>query len=139
MTTAFATETTIAADTATVWQRLTDWSTAPSWMAGVDDVVADGPTVPGTELTFAARGRHRTTTIVEVVDGRRVVLRSTQGPVTAEYAYEVEPDGDGSLVTLVADCTVHGPLRLVGPLVRRTLARTDGDQPDALREVVETR
>lgn len=135
--TAFERTTTIAASPTQVWATLVDWEGAPRWMRGVERVSADGPPVPGTSITARTRGRDRPSRIVEVADGRRLVLRSAQGPVTADYAYAVQPDGDHTRVTLVATCEVRGVLALAAPLLRRVLARTDGDQLEDLRRVVE--
>ena len=140
MAQAFVTETTVAAPADRVWATLTDWERAPEWMAGIDTLTTAGPTVPGTEIVFEARGRRRPARIVEVDDGRSLVVRSTQGPVTADYRYEVVAEDDQrSRLRLVADCEVRGPLAVLAPLLRRSLRRTDGGQPAALGALVEAR
>lgn len=134
---AFERTTTIDAGPDEVWRTLVDWEAAPRWMGGVEAIAVDGPTAVGAQVTFTARGRERHSEIVEVEPGRRVVLRSTQGPVTADYTYEVAGDAPATTVTLLADCAVAGPMTVLAPLLRRAMARTDRDQLDHLRDVLE--
>lgn len=137
MTVAFEVEERIARSPQVVWKRLTDWDHAPQWMNGVDSMLASGATVVGTTLTFQARGKSRPSEITHVEPGREVTLTSRQGPLTAAYPYACEPDGEGTRLRLVADCEMRGPLRLLAPLMRRILARTDGGQLRALKNVLE--
>lgn len=138
MAQAFAVDERIDAPVPQVWETLTDWSRAPEWMKGVDRLSADGPTEVGTTLTFTARGKDRTSEIVEVTPGRAVTLRSTQGKVVADYRYRCRADGEATRVELVADCRTDGPLMTVlGPLLRYVIRRTDGGQLRALRQLVE--
>jgi carbon monoxide dehydrogenase subunit G len=131
MTEIFTAETTIARPVEAVWARLTDWDHAPQWMAGVDALHADGPTATGTTLTFTARGRQRTSRIAALDTGRSITLRSIQGGVTADYAYACVRHGDGTRVSLVADCRMSGPVRLLGPVIRSAIRRADSGQLEA--------
>ncbi len=115
-----------------VWAVLTDWDRAERWMDGIDDMRADGD-----HITYRARGRARTSTIVEHDPGRRVVLRSVVGGVTADYAYEVTDDGDGTMATLTARCTTTGGWAVLGPLIRRGMRRADRGQLDDLKALIE--
>ena len=120
-----------------VWTHLTDWSRAPAWMRGIDSMTASGPTAIGTTLAFATRGKTRTSEITRLVPGREVTLTSQQGPVSASYTYSCAADGDGTRLRLVADCEIRGPLRLLGPLLRAAIRRTDGGQLRDLRQLLE--
>jgi carbon monoxide dehydrogenase subunit G len=131
MTEIFTAESTIARPVEAVWARLTDWDRAPQWMAGVDALRADGPTAIGTTLTFTARGRQRTSRIAALDPGRSITLRSIQGGVTADYAYACVPHGDGTRVSLVADCRMTGPVRLLAPAIRSAIRRADSGQLEA--------
>jgi carbon monoxide dehydrogenase subunit G len=131
MTVAFTAATTIGHPTGQVWDRLVDWGSAAKWMPGVDALRAEGPVAAGTTLVFTARGKERHGNIVAVDPGRSVTLRSIQGGVTADYAYECLDEGQGTRVSLVADCSVTGPMRLLGPLIRLAIRRADGGQLDA--------
>jgi uncharacterized protein YndB with AHSA1/START domain len=116
-----------------VWRELTAWDRAAGWL-GVDGLVADGPTAVGTRLTFRTRGKEHVSVITDVDPGRSMTLRSVQGGVTADYTYTVTPDGAGSRVTLTADVGTRGPWRLLAPVVRTAMRRTDGDQLGALHQ-----
>ena len=138
MTQAFAVSEQIDRPVEEVWTRLTDWSSAPEWMPGVEAMEADGPTTVGTTMTFWARGKERPSEITAVMPGRSVTLSSSQGNVTADYTYTCEPVGDGTRVSLIADCSTKGfLLALVGPLLRLVVRRTDSGQISAFKRVVE--
>ena len=121
-----------------VWERLTDWENAHRWMPGIEGMTADGETAAGTRLLFHARGKERSSTIVDCDAGRSIVLRSVQGGVTADYRYEVHDiDGRSTRVTLVADCQVTGLWRLLSPLLRMAIRAADGKQLRLLKAAVE--
>ena len=75
--------------------------------------------------------------ITGLAEGREVTLTSRQGPVTASYTYRCQPDGDGTRLGLVADCQIRGPLRVVGPVLRQLIKRTDAGQIRALKRLLE--
>ncbi len=131
MTEVFTAETTIDRPVDAVWARLTDWDTAARWMSGVDALRAHGPTATGTTLVFTTRGKERTGQIVALDPGRSITLRSIQGGVTADYVYACTGHGDSTSVSLVAECRMTGPVRLLGPVVRSAIRRADSGQLDA--------
>jgi carbon monoxide dehydrogenase subunit G len=131
MTEVFTAETTIGRPVDAVWARLIDWDTAARWMSGVDALRADGPTAPGTTLVFTTRGKQRTGQIAAVDPGRSITLRSIQGGVTADYVYTCAPHSEGTRVSLVADCRMTGPVRLLGPVIRSAIRRSDSGQLNA--------
>ena len=63
--------------------------------------------------------------------GRSITLRSSQGGVTADYVYTCTPYGDGTRVSLVADCRMTGPVRLLSPMIRSAIRRAESGQLDA--------
>jgi carbon monoxide dehydrogenase subunit G len=131
MTTAFTASATVDRPVGEVWQRLVDWDTADQWMSGVDAVSAPVPLAAGSTVVFTARGKERAATVVALDPGRSITLRSVQGGVSADYTYECVADGRGTRVGLVADCTMTGPVRLLGPVIRYAIRRADGGQLDA--------
>lgn len=131
MTTAFTAATTIGHPVGPVWEQLVDWDIAKQWMSGVDALRAEGPIAAGTTVVFTARGKERRGSIAALDPGRSITLRSVQGPVTADYVYECVADGQGTRVSLVADCSMTGPLRLLAPVIRYAIRRADGGQLDA--------
>lgn len=135
MTTAIDTTTTVAAPPDAVWAALTDWSLAPRWMPGV--TAMSGPVSPGAVVTFTVRGKERTA-VVETLDApRTLALLSHSGPVTAVYTYRLAAAGGGTTLRLLADVEVRGPLKVLAPVIRRSIAKEDGVQPERLRAVVE--
>jgi carbon monoxide dehydrogenase subunit G len=128
MTTAFAAETTVGQPVDAVWERLVDWDGADRWMPGVEAVRARGPVALGSTLVFTARGKERVATIAALDPGRSITLRSVLGGVTADYSYECVARGRDTLVRLVADCSMTGPSRLLGPVIRYAIRRADGGQ-----------
>ena len=139
MAQAFSVEEIIGRPAPHVWTALTDWPNAHRWMPGIDTIAADGETAEGTRLTFRARGKDRSSTIVGCVAGQSIVLRSVQGGVRADYSYEVHPHGEGiSRVTLTADCQSTGVLwRVMWPVVRIAIRASDAKQLRLLRATLE--
>lgn len=131
MARAFAVATTIDHPVGAVWERMVDWETADRWMSGVDALRAEGPTEAGTTLVFTARGKERLGRIASLDPGRSITLRSSQSGVTADYVYECEAHGSSTRVSLVADCTTSGRMRVLGPLVRYAIRRADSGQLEA--------
>ena len=136
---AFAAEATIARSAPDVWHALTDWSNAHRWMAGVDWLKADSETAQGTGITFRSRGHDRTSTITSCEPGRSLVLHSEHGGVSADYEYAIEALGDRTTqVTMTVDCHMRGfPWRILAPLIRMAIRKSDGDQLDALKRFIE--
>lgn len=133
----FATEATILASREDVWATLTDWSRAPEWMDGVDGLAADGPVAAGTQLTFTTAGRERCSSILDATPAESLTIRSVLRGVTADYVYVLEDADDGTRVSLTATCATSGVQRLLGPVLKDAMRRTDSGQLDALRTLVE--
>lgn len=134
---AFESETVIDRPVADVWQVLTDWAGGPRWMSGVDTMASDAGTVVGATITFHTRGRTRTSTVSAVEPERSVTLDSVQGGVTARYRYRLEPAGERTTARLTADVAAAGWWAPLGPVVRAAIRRTDAEQLDALRALLE--
>ncbi len=122
-----------------VWAVLTDWPGAVRWMNGIESMSIEGDTVEGARVRFFTRGQDRDSVIARCDPGREIVLRSQQGGVTADYTYSLEPVGESSTrVSLVTECHFSGlRYRLLGPLIRFAIRRTDGGQIAALKRVIE--
>jgi carbon monoxide dehydrogenase subunit G len=131
MTEVFYADTTIDRSVDAVWARLVDWDVAARWMSGVDALHAHGPTATGTTLVFTPRGKERTGQVAALDPGRSITLRSIQGGVTADYVYACTRYGERTRVSLVANCRMTGPVRLLGPLIRSAIRRADSGQLDA--------
>ena len=135
----FSATETINRSPADVWATLTDWPAATRWMNGIDSMSADGDTAAGTHIRFHTRGADRDSLIASCEPGRSIVLRSQQGGVTADYVYRLEPVGEAATrVTLVAECNFSGlHYRLLAPLIRFAIRRTDGGQIADLKRLME--
>jgi carbon monoxide dehydrogenase subunit G len=127
----FTAETIVDHPVDVVWARLIDWDTATRWMSGVDALRAHGPTATGTTVVFTTRGKERAGQITAVDPGRSIMLTSLQGGVSADYVYACARHGRGTRVSLVVDCRMVGPVRLLGPVIRSAIRRTDSGQLDA--------
>lgn len=113
-----------------VWKYLSDPSLFAVWMPGVESSRAQGsePITAGSTFVFVARGAERTAQVVDYEPQKKISLRSIQGPITATYEYRLSPDGDGTSVSLVADCSARGWGVLIAPLVRILARRADQNQ-----------
>jgi uncharacterized protein YndB with AHSA1/START domain len=138
MTIAFHRETVIPLPPESAWAVLTDWSRAPQWMQGVEDMRAEGPTAEGTALVFRHRGIEHRAAIVACTPPEKIVLRIKAGPGSADYAYTLVPAKFGSTtLRLVAACEFQGLLfKLFSPIVRWTMRRVDGGQLNALSKLM---
>ena len=130
----------IGAPVEDVWRALTEWQQAHKWMNGIESM--RGPDrrdiEPGSKVTFRARGADRESTITVWSPPKQLVLCSRQGGVTAVYEYTCSPEGEGARLTLQASCEMRGSgWRLIGPLIRYLMKRTDSGQPAALKRVFE--
>lgn len=122
-----------------VWATLTDWPSAIRWMNGIESMSIEGETVEGARVRFFTRGKHRDSLITHCEPGHAITLRSQQDGVTADYTYSLESVGESQTrVSLVAECEFSGlRYRLLGPLIRFAIGRTDGGQIAALKRVIE--
>lgn len=130
--TVFTAEVTLPLPPDEAWSALTRWEEAERWMGDVDDVRALGPNVAGTRVVFTARGKTRESEIAVAEAPTRLVLRSEQGAVVAEYRYDLTPVEGGTRVGLVAACHTGGLLRLLGPVIRGAIRKADQGQLDRL-------
>ena len=88
-------------------------------------------------LTFSYQGTPSSATIDVVDEPSRLVIRRVNGPVTATFAYRLEPGADSTTVSLRAELAAEQALRVVAPLLRRALAHTDRSQLDLLKRLAE--
>lgn len=128
----FQVDTVIDRPAAEVWTELTAWDRAPRWMNGIDEMRVDGTTV-----TYRARGKTHQAEITAIEPGRSVTIVNRQGGVTARYVYVVTAEGDHTRATLTADLKITGlRTRLLGPVIRTAIRRTDSGQLEAFKEVL---
>ena len=123
---------------AVVWRYLTDFAHAEDWMTGVESMTADdaGPLRVGQRLRFKSRGKTRLSEITGLQTGNSIALTSTQGGITATYTYHLEPDEEGTRMTLTAVCSATGGWKLLHPLIVFAMRRSDGTHLEQLREAL---
>jgi carbon monoxide dehydrogenase subunit G len=138
MTVAIDTSELVQAAPAAVWALLTDWERMDRWVTGASDFRGPTPPAKGGTVAFTARGVERSSTISELDPGRALTLTSVQGPVTAHYRYALAPEAGGTKVSLRAEVTVRGPLRLLAPTIRRSIMKEDGGQLARLKALAES-
>lgn len=137
MTTAIDTRVQIPAPRAIVWDTLTDWSRAHEWMPEATDMhQTSEPLAVGTTLAFRAQKSDRTSTVEALQPGALISLASDGPGVHAVYTYTLEDADEGTLVRLVADVETRGPMKLLGPTIRSSIAKADGGQLEALALMV---
>lgn len=138
------TEITIARPIDVVSHYAADPSNAPEWYVNIDSVEWKSPpkVQAGSKVAFVARflGRRLAYTyeLVDVVDGERLVMRTTEGPFAMETTYTwsaVEPDG--TRMTLRNRGAPVGFSRLVAPFLSRALQRANRKDLRRLKALLE--
>jgi len=131
-------EDTVEAGPDLVWRHLTTPELMTAWMPGIESMRTrdGGPLRLGSELIFRARGADRVSDVIEYFQGERLALRSSQGPFTATYVYEIARDGAVTRIRLRAECSAKGAAKFVAPFIRAMIRRVDGGQLKALKSAV---
>src|SRR5689334_11666047 len=119
-------------------------SHAPDWYANIESVSwPSGPPLQvGSTMEFVARflGRRLAYTyeIVELVPGRRLVMRTAQGPFPMETTYTWEPVGEGrTRMTLRNRGEPAGFGRLAAPVMAAAMRRANVKDLAALKRILE--
>jgi uncharacterized protein YndB with AHSA1/START domain len=112
-----------------VFAYVGDQTNAVHWQAGLVEVrrLTDGPSRVGTRhrivRTFMGRRLVVENEYVAFEPGRRVVFRTTSGPMPLEASYVVEPaDGDARVTSTIA-MEASGFVSLAEPLIAAGLRR----------------
>ncbi|MDX6505777.1 MAG: hypothetical protein QOG06_421 [Gaiellaceae bacterium] len=114
---------------AEVFGYVVDFSNAAEWDPGVAGArkLTDGPVREGTEFDIVAlfRGnRHRFHYVVtDLEPQRRIVLSGVGDRVTSVDEIAVEPAGEETRITYIADFHLKGIFRPAGPLLAPVLSR----------------
>ena len=137
----FQVEERIAAPPEVVWRHLSDPALMAAWMPGIEDMRSrdGGPLRTGSALTFRARGAERSSSVAAFEPERLIALQSTQGAFTATYRYGLRAEGGATIVSLRAECSASGWMRLLAPLIRTLIRQSDRGQLALLRTCIEER
>jgi uncharacterized protein YndB with AHSA1/START domain len=146
MTVDVLTEIVIERPLETVAEYVGDPSNAPQWYANIESVVwqTDPPVRVGSRMDFVAHflGRRLAYTyeVVELVPGRRLVMRTAQGPFPMETSYEWSAVAESATrMTLRNRGEPSGFAGIAAPLMAAAMRRANGKDLARLKELLEGR
>ena len=123
-----------------------DPSNAPEWYANIESVdwQTEPPVEVGSRMDFVAHflGRRLAYTyeVAELVPGRRLVMRTAQGPFPMETSYEwSEADGGATRMTLRNRGEPKGFAGVAAPLMAASMRRANTKDLARLKQLLETR
>ena len=126
----FTATVTIARLPEAVFAFLADPTNLPLWLEAVDGVAVDGPPRRGARFRMArSLPGGRVVNDVELTEfdpGRRITFESRTGPTPFRYAYELQPTGDRTRVTLAGRISGEGlpvPVAALGNLATQLFKR----------------
>lgn len=128
-----------------VAEYVADPSNAPEWYANIESVQwrTEPPVGVGSRMDFAAHflGRRLAYTyeIVELVPGRRLVMRTAQGPFPMETSYEWSPVGESATrVSLRNRGEPSGFAGIAAPLMSAAMRRANTKDLTRLKSLLES-
>ena len=127
-----------------VFAFMMDFGNAPRWMSLVKrlEFIGIGPAERGRQVlvTIDLMGKIRQTVseMWSYDPPRRLGFRNTASGITGQFEYVLEPEPDGTRITLTADIKPHGLSWLLLPLVLKTHRARYSEQLDRLKRVIES-
>jgi uncharacterized protein YndB with AHSA1/START domain len=106
-----------------------DPGNAPSWYVNIESVrwQTDPPVRVGSRMdfvaTFLGRRIEYTYEVVELVPGKRLVMRTAQGPFPMQTTYAWEPADGGTQMTLRNNGSPTGFARVATPVMELAMRR----------------
>jgi len=125
-----------------VFAYLADRENLPSWNYAIQQTrkVTPGPVEVGSRYhqvrTVPAR-REESLEVVELEPGRRLSVRGTLNTLPARLDYDLDAEGDTTVLTNTVELSTSGPLSLVAPVATRRIRSAVADNLDVLRQVLE--
>lgn len=127
-----------------VWTFLSNLDNCVLWIRGVNTIE---PSVSGqtegvgirytTNLSGAGNGSERDIVITAWEPNYRLALTSEVRGVTATYEYTLKGRRETTEITLSAECSTTGLLRIIHPFLSMMMKRYDGDQLMLLKQAIE--
>jgi Polyketide cyclase / dehydrase and lipid transport len=134
----------IGRDCVTVARFASDPDNARRWYTNITEVEwrTPPPLRVGSQIAFVARflGRRLVYTyeVTELVSGKRLVMRTAEGPFPMETSYEVEPLGqDASRMRLRNRGTPRGFMSLFAPFLSFAMRRENRRDLARLKAILE--
>ncbi|MER7827733.1 SRPBCC family protein [Streptomyces sp. NPDC096097] len=90
--------TVIDAPLTTVWALHTDVAAWPAWNTDIDRTIVDGPLVPGSSFSWLTHGLDITSTVQELVPGKRIVWGGTVAGIVGVHVWAFEQSDAGVVV-----------------------------------------
>ncbi len=118
-----------------VYALVRDLERAPEWQSSLEAVDVHA----GTETRRLGGIRQEAAFLVLEDDPpRRLAIASVGGPASARATFDLEPAGDGTLVTFTLEVELRGASRVAGGLVKTAAQREVHSSLQKLKEVAET-
>ncbi len=133
-----AAEAVVSAPPEVVWDTLTDLSSWPRWMPGVQSVRVDGPLAVGTTFEWKAGPGTIKSKILEAERPRSVGWEGHTLGITALHAWRMEAQGGGTHVFTEESWAGLLP-RVLGKLMCKTVRKALDDWLPALKAEAERR
>jgi uncharacterized membrane protein len=118
-----------------VYALVRDLERAPEWQDSLEAVDVHA----GKEVRRLGALRHEASFLVLEDDPpRRLAIASEAGSANARASFDLEPCGDGTLVTFRLEVDLRGAARIAGGLVKTAAQREVRSSLQKLKEVAET-
>lgn len=124
---------------ARVWELLTDWSAAPAWLPGIEEMHVNGPAGPGQEVAYSSGGHARRYTLSTLDPGRGLTMVSgaADDDLGVEYGYLLVPDAAWTRVGLRVAVRADESFAEEGLGLAAALADAEAGQLESLRDYAE--
>ncbi|NDI34193.1 hypothetical protein [Chengkuizengella sediminis] len=141
MSEVFSESTVVKENIENVWQFIIAMEeNAPKWMPNIPYMKKNtaGQVKNGTNFTFKARDKERTSTITQFNPFKSFTFTSIQGKFRADYTYSLTKQSDNTTkVSLVAKCEASGMVKIIAPLINIAIRKADSGQLKTLKDVIE--
>jgi uncharacterized protein YndB with AHSA1/START domain len=133
---------TINRPAAEVFAYLADLENLPRWNYAIQQTrkVSPGPVAVGTryqQVRTVPTRQEESLEVVELEAGRRLTVSGTLNKLPARLDYDLESDGETTVLTNTVDLTLQAPLVVVSFLATRQIQKAVAENLAVLREILE--